>query len=230
MTSFSDIIAAAMQVIDDARWKDELAANAAQFYRAKSQTVILAMPLLSKPPELARHLQSGFSDAAFADYDYVSLADSAAGDSVTVQTGKTGFELCSVSMRSADGTRLLPVAAEYDEDSGEVEFLLPASGAAEYTIDFYTDGMFPVLTPTQMRLFALAVAVTWDERFQRDWLANTMKLHDASFDTVNESNYMDKTNARYLANKQAFEDELRDYEQRCAYSTVVNAARHPTLI
>lgn len=224
MTGWSDVITAAMQVIDDERWRDELRINAAQFYRAKSQTVIFALPLMSKPPELLAYLQHNMESAVYDDYYYVSYSGAEKGEKVTIQTELRKYDICSASMRSADGMTCSPAAVEYNSETGEVTLTLSASGAREYSIDFYKDGAFQTLSPTQMRLFALAVAVTWDDRFQRDWMANTMKIHDGSFETVNESNYMDKTNSRYLSNKQAFEDELRDYEQKCAYAAVVSGA------
>lgn len=224
MTGWSDVITAAMQVIDDERWRDELRINAAQFYRAKSQTVIFALPLMSKPPELLAYLQTDMMSAGYDDFVYISEQEAEAGSSVTVETGKQNYDICNVSMRSTDGMASIPVPCNYDTESGNVTLTLAASGVREYSIDFYKDGEFQTMTPTQMRLFALAVAVTWDDRFQRDWMANTMKIHDGSFETVNESNYMDKSNARFLSNKQAFEDELRDYEQKCAYATVVSGA------
>lgn len=221
MTGWSDVITAAMQVIDDERWRDELRTNAAQFFRAKSQTVIFALPLMSKPPELLAYIQHEMAEPVYDDYTYISYSAASRGETVTIETGKIGFELCTASMRSLDGTAGFPTQAEYDSETGAVTLTLAESGAREYSIDFFNDGAFQTLTPTQMRLFALAVAVTWDNRFQRDWMANTMKIHDGSFETVNESNYMDKTNAKYLNNMQAFEDELRDYEQKCAYAAVV---------
>lgn len=220
VTSFSEIITAAMQVIDDVKWREELRTNAAQFFRAKSQTVLFSLPLLSKPPELLSYLENGMTAPGYDDMEYTSYSGAEKGESVTIQTGKIGFSICSASMRSEDGTEAYPADVEYNADTGEATLTLAASGAQEYSLDFYRDGGVKDLTATMLRLFSLAVAVTWDERFQRDWLANTMKIHDASFETVNESNYMDKTNARYLANKQAFEDELRDYEQKCAYASV----------
>lgn len=54
MTGWSDIIAGtAMTLINDVRWREELAADPAQFFRAKSQYVSLALPMLSRPPGAA---------------------------------------------------------------------------------------------------------------------------------------------------------------------------------
>lgn len=230
MTGWSDVITAAMQVIDDERWRHEARINPAQFYRAKSQTVIFALPLLSKPPELLSFLQSKMENPSYADYEYVSTEHKPEGETITVATGITGYELCSVCQRSADGTYLIPQKnVQYQQENGTVTFTVYGQETDDYTIDFYKDGQFPTMTATQIRLMALAISVTWDERFQRDYLSNTMKINDQSFQHVNESNYMDKTNARFIANKLAFEEELRDYEQKCAYyATVKKRMGHST--
>lgn len=231
MTGWSDIITAAMQIVDDVRWLDELAVNPAQFYRAKSQLVRLALPMLSKPPELLSYLEKDAKSPAYANMEYSSAEETEAGETLTVPTEYLGYGLCSVSIRSGDGLRWSPVQVQnYDAETGEVQFAAPASGAQEYSLDFYTDGEFQALSAAQLRLFALAVSVVWDNRFQRDWLSNTMKLKDSSFETVNESNYMEKANERFLKNKQAFEDALRGYEQQCAYVSVVNGPSRTKLI
>lgn len=228
-TGWSDIITAAMQIIDDINWRDQLAISPAQFYRAKSETVQFSLPLLNRPPEFLQYLQEGMEAPSYADYEWTSTEEST-GAATVVETGMTGFALCSVSQRSADGFDYFPYTiVAYDAETGTVTFPVQTAAGIEYSIDFYTDGSFPDLTPTQMRLFALAVAVTWDDKFQRDWLSDTMKLRDASFDTVNENNYMRQTNERFLANKTAFNDELRDYEQYCAYANVVGYSKKQIL-
>ena len=65
-----------------------------------------------------------------------------------------------------------------------------------------------------------AVCVAWDEDFSRNWLNLQPKIHDSSFSTVNEANYMDKLSLRLRENRQSFNDELHKYEQLCAYKTM----------
>ena len=52
MTGWSDIITSAMTVIDDVRWREDLEASPAMFYRAKSEYVKLALAEMNRPPEL----------------------------------------------------------------------------------------------------------------------------------------------------------------------------------
>ena len=222
MTGWSDIITSAMQIIDDARWRDELANSPAQFYRAKSQTLLFALPTMSRPPELLEALQNGMAAPSYDDFIYLSPEDTEEGEHITVNTGLVGFELMSVVLRSEDGMEISPVKViSYDAATGETTIEMPEAGEREYSFDAYTDGTFHDLTPSQIRLFSMAIAVVWDERFQRDYLANTMKINDQSFQPVNESNYMKVSTSRYTTNKAAFEDALRKYEQLCTYETVV---------
>ena len=221
-TYWSDIIASAMQVINDERWQEQLATDPAQFYRAKSETVRMALPLLKRPPQLLQRLQNGMVVPLYADTEWVST-EASLTEETAVDTGMLGYDLMSCVVRVSGGTDILPYpGVTYDPETGIVTFPVQTEAGTEYELDFYTDGTFPDLTPSQMRLFALAVAVVWDEHFTRDYYDLTPKIHDTSFDTVNEANYIDKSNRRLHENRQSFNDELRSYEQMCAYLNAVN--------
>lgn len=223
-TNWSDIIAATQTVLHDVRWQEQLAINPAQFYRAKSAYITMALPLLCRPPALLQYLQNGMVEPSYASAAWESTEESIL-TSTTVETGLTGFSLISVVRRSEDGTEATPYPqAVYDPASGSVTFPKQAAAGIQYEMDFYTDGVFPALTPSQKRLFALAAAIVWDEHFERDWLNLTPKIHDASFETVNEANYIDKSVKRLTENRERFADELRKYEQDCAAATVMPRA------
>lgn len=231
-TSWSDILTAALTVINDIRWRKQLATNAAEFYRAKSAYVTMALPLLCRPPELLQHMQNGMVEPRYASYEYTVPDTQVTGKSVTVKTNLIGFEMMSVSQLLPDGAGSIPYSgASYDSETGEVTFPPQYTSGVIYSIDFYTDGQFQSLTYTQKRLLALAVAVVWDEHFDRDWLNKTPKIHDSSFETVNEANYIDKSSKSRSENRTIFEDELRKYEQNCAYvATMPKAPPRVTLI
>lgn len=233
-TAWSDIITASLVQIDDVRLQEQLAVSPAQFYRRMAEIVNQAFPLLSRPPELFQHLKLGMVLPAFDDYEWESTEESTEGETV-VETGLPGFDLCSVTQRiqQPNGTiSLLPYGgAVYNAETGNVTFPVQSASGIGYDIDLYTDGEFPDLTETQMRLFALAIAVVWDERFSRNWLNMQMKIKDQSFETVNEANYMEKVTKRLHDNRISFNDELRWYEQRVAYAnTVGKIARPITLV
>lgn len=223
MTTWADIVAAALVQIDDVRLEEQMAVSPAQFYRRMSALIRQALPLLSRPPELLTHLTEGMTLPDYADFEWTSDAASVEG-AESIETGMTGYDLCSVTQRvqHPNGTiSLLPYSgAAYDPESGIVTMQQQESEGINYDFDFYTDGAFPDLTDSQMRLFALAVAVVWDERFSRNWLAMTPRIHDDSFETVNEANYAQQITKRLHENRIAFNDELRAYEQLCAFHGV----------
>lgn len=235
MTTWADIIAAAMVLIDDVRLEEQLAVSPAQFYRRMVGWVNLAYPSLSKPPEFLEYLKNGKVEPEYDDYLWTSTEASTEAETTVVTTGKLAYELCSVTIRVVhdNGTvSLVPYSdAVYDPQTGNVTFPKQDAAGINYDIDFYTDGSFPDLSDKQMELAALSVAVLWDERFARNFLAITPKIHDESFESPNEPQYMEKGGKRLHENRQAFNDKMRDYEQLCAYATVFkNANNNVTLV
>lgn len=233
-TTWADIVAAALVQIDDVRLEEQMAVSPAQFYRRMSALISQAMPLLSRPPELLTFLKGGMESPAYDDYEWTST-EASTTEATQVSTGMTGYDLCSVTQRVShpNGTvSLIPYAdAVYDAETGTVAMPIQDSAGIGYDFDFYTDGAFPTLTETQMRLFALAVAIVWDERFSRNWLGMTAKIHDDSFKTVNESNYIQQLTKRLHDNRIAFDSEMRAYEQLCAYNgTVKNGSLFTALV
>lgn len=220
-TKWADIVTSALVQIDDVRLEEQMAVSPAQFYRRMAAIIQQALPLLSRPPELLTFLKDGMALPAYDDFEWTSTEESTSA-SVSIETGMTGFELCSVTQRMQHSNGTISAVpydeASYDPETGIVT--MPRQGEAwlNYDFDFYTDGEFPDLSEMQMRLFALAVAVVWDERFSRNWLSMTAKIHDDSFKTVNEANYIQQITRRLHDNRIAFNDELRWYEQLCAYN------------
>lgn len=219
-TAWSEVITAAMQALDDERWREQITVSPAQFYRAKSDSVLFALPLLNSPPELLDYLEKDMVLPQYDDFAWESTEESLTGETA-VDTGLLGFEMMSVIVYGEDGTSVKPYAgASYDAETGIVTFPQQEAAGVHYELDFYTDGTFNDLTLSQKRLFGLAVCVVWDENFSATWLNLTPKIHDSSFSTVNEANYMDKVTIRLRENRQSFNDELHKYEQLCAYKTM----------
>lgn len=224
MTGWSQVIAKAKVLIDDVRWDRELAVDPARFYRAKSDYVHLALPLLNRPPNLQAAIKNGMTLPQYDSYSY-PVTDDISGN-LTIETGLTGYEIASVVIRGADGISETPVTEiDYDAESGNVKVEITASAGQSVEIDFYTDGQFADLSDTLMRLFALAVAVVWDERFDNNWLNMQQKIHDSSFSTANEGNYAEKISQRRERNRAAFTEELKQYEQKVAYLSRVPQGR-----
>lgn len=229
-TLWSEIITGyTMVVTDDEQMREKLAVSPALFFREMSLWAQTALPLCSRPPELQVFLTEGLTKPVYAAAEWVSDQEST-GQETVVQTGKTGFSMCSCVIAQPVGAgdvRFLPYHNfHYDPETGDVTFPQQDNAGTEYRLDFYTDGEFlHELTPTQKRLVGLAIAVTWDARFNRNWLNIQPKPHDRNFDMVNENSTMKESTARFLKNMAAFNQELGKYEQDCAYMHAVNPYR-----
>ena len=216
-TTFSEIVKTATVIIDDVRDREQLSLNPAVFYRRYSGYVEAALPLLSRPPELYAFLRDKKVGSSFDEATWTSTAEST--DTETdVDTGILGYELCSVIMIQEDGYAEPYEDFEYNPETGIVTFGVQEAEDINYQIDFYNDGYFDVdLTPAQLRLFALAISVVWNERFENDWLTIFPKVKDTSFKSANEPGFIGKVTERQLQYRQRFQDELRKYEQDIAY-------------
>lgn len=215
----------AMPVMDDVRLIDQMGENPALFFRRMALYMDLAIPMVSRPPELDSYLNYELVKPVYDDMIWRSTSESLEGET-TVKTTMTGYDLFSCSLREVDESGVVtstPVSGvTYDPETGTIVFPQQETVGLEYNVDFYTDGSFYYdLTEAQKRILGLAVGVVWDERFSRNWLNLTMKVKDASFDTVNESNYMREVQNRLFMNRHLLNDELRKYEQDVAYKNTV---------
>jgi len=218
-TAWSEIVSEnAMLVIDDEGLNQMAVDNPALFFRKMALYVNMALPLLCKPYELQDYLQNGMTAPTFASDEWVSTQASTT-QATNISTGIAGYELFSCQQVSVDGcgnTVFTPyLEAVYNAATGVVTMPKQESVGVEYTFDFYKDGSFSDLTITQKRLFGIAIASVWDERFFRNALNDTPKIKDKSFNTVNESEYMRASIQKKNANRAALFDELRRYEQDC---------------
>lgn len=227
MTNWSQAITEhAMVLIDDVQLNEQLQENPARFFWRMAMYVGMAYPMLSRPPELLQYLQQSLVEPSFSETEWESDAESIFSDT-SVPIGVLNADVVTVVRVFNDGNTVseTPVTDfTYDAASGVVTFPPQPGAGISYTISAYTDGQFADLSPSQLRLLGLAVAIVWDERFTRNWLNLSPKLKDPSFDTVNEANYTEKSQARLTSNRGAFYAELRKYEQDCAYQTVISAA------
>ena len=225
MTAVAEIITQAMVYIDDIRLQEQLAVNPALFYRRMSDYITAAMPLLSSPPQLFDYVNKEYTAPEYGDMYWTSTDESTAGETV-LSTEYIGYDLCSIVSLDSENNATAYSEAVYNSETGEITFPQQLSADINYEIDFYKDGEVADLTPTMLRLFALAVAIVWDERFSNSWLSITPKIKDSSFQTVNESTYIDKLTNRQKENRQRFQDEMRKYEQNSAYKTIVSPYQH----
>lgn len=232
-TKWAEIVSNyAMLLIDDIRLQDEAAENPAAFLRKMSIYVSYAIPLLCEPPELLPYLEDGLVEPVYDDYGWTSTQESTEQETV-VHTGLTGFGLFSCVIRTVDAAQNVSytpyTAAAYDPETGDVTFPVQSAEGIDYSLDFYTDGFFAQeLSRSIKNLLGLAVAVGWDERFNNTWLNFQMKLHDKSFDNVNESNYMRASSERHSAKYAEFCAARNKYAQDCAYMQVTPRSARQT--
>lgn len=229
--SISEIISKALVIIDDIRLTEMLNENATIFYRKMCGYIDLALPMLSRPPELYEFITKNYTASEVSDAAWVSTEESLTQETV-IETGVIGYDLMGCTSISTDGATIQPYGeGTYDSETGEVTFPIQTEVGITYDMDFYKDGYITDLTPTMARLMSMAIAIVWDERLNHNWLNLQPKIKDSSFDTINESNYMDKLTARMKENRIAFNEELRKYEQDIAYKNIVPAIiRNPKLI
>lgn len=222
-TSWAQIDAAAMLPIDDIRLQEQYEISPALFYRRMALFVERAIPMLSRPPELLNLLTQSMVKPVFGDSSWTSTAESTQAETA-VETGQIGFDMCSCTINQVlDDGRVLqtPYAVSYDADTGIVTFPTQTDIGIVYEMDFYTDGSFADLSDAVIQLFASAISVVWDERFVNAWLQRTPKINDSSFSTVNEANWTEKTSQAHLRKVQQFHEQIKHYEQLCAYKTTV---------
>jgi hypothetical protein len=221
-----------MVLVNDEIWREELALSPAQFFRAKSQYIILGVGRFTRPPEAQAWLV--YTAPTYDSFNYATPTAQTAP--IVIATGKTGYELCSVVLDSADANGNAAFTPQtsftYDAETGNVTLNVDLSAGDEVDIDFYTDGMFTNdLTDETMRLLAKCVQVVWEEHFGGDFLQRTQKVKDKTFNIPNESTWTREQQAKLTALEKSLNDALANFEKNCAYRQTVlsgNRLKMPT--
>lgn len=216
-TLFSDVLTQyAMQFIDDVRWQEQLALNPAQFFRAKSQALISAIPRFNRPPNIQSFFS--YSKPSWDDFSY-TIKDTDTFP-LTVPTGKAHYDLCSVGYITTDsvgGATYTPITDfTYATISGDVTIQSSLPEGTEVEFDFYTDGVFDNdLDPTQLRILGLCVACDWYYRFENAFLNVLNPITDKTFNPRSATAEDKRANTgRYAEIWRQLSSELMAYEQR----------------
>lgn len=224
-TTFSDIISLALasKVINDLRWEQDFRENAALFLRQKSESMLMAIPKFNRPPEMREYLS--FTAPMFDDFEYVT--DSAVTGSITINTEKTGFELCNVGVLSVNQYQeadYTPVTGfTYEDTTGDVVITGDYPANTKFEFDFYTDGVFDnELNYEIQEILALCLAMVWETGFSGAWLDRTPILQDKTFKRAStESAWTEAQEHKRRAIETALNDRLMKYEQNAQYRQVV---------
>ena len=232
-TTFSDIITLALtsKIINDLRWEQDFAENAALFLRQKSKAVELAIPKFNRPPEIRQYLS--YKAPSFDSYyEYV---EQAIEGTVTIETEMTGYEVCNVGILYIDqynDPAYKPVKTfTYNNETGDVIILGNYPAKTEFQIDFYTDGVFDnELNMEVQEILCYCLNMVWETGFSGEWLNRTPILQDKTFKRAStESAWTEAQEHKRKAAENALNDRLMKYEQNAQYRSVV-MYKNPTFI
>lgn len=228
MTTFIDVICNhAMVEIADIRLQNDMNTSQARFFRKMSMYMLNAIPRFNRPPEAREWLK--FTAPVYDDYDY-SVPSIIESDTITIETGMTGFEIMSAIKIENNGYGTydyIPVKdASYDAETGVVTIpSIQFSGGETVALDFYTDGYFDRELGYDIKdILGLLVQYLWEMRFANDFLLQQPKIKDRSFDVGNEANHMRAATERMRFLSERINQRLKSFEQNYAYRNVVMGA------
>ena len=224
-TSFIDVICNHVMVeIADIRLQNDLETSQARFFRKMAMYMLNAIPRFNRPPEAREWLK--FTAPSFDDYD-LTVEDIPAEETITFETGKTGFEIVSAIKLQNSGygtTEFVPIEGmTYDPETGNVTMPTTSVGVGDnIAIDFYTDGYFDRELGFDMKdILGLLVQYAWEMRFANDYLNQQQKIKDRSFDVGNEANHMRASTERMRYLSERINQRLKSFEQNLAYQNMV---------
>ena len=230
-TAFSTIITQhAMNFIEDPRWQEQLALNPAQFFRAKSLILENAIPRFNRPYNIQQYLT--YAKEAFGDFEYLIDADMEEEQDIVIDTGLTGYELCSTGILTPNGKEAptyTPVANQYDAETGGVTVHAKLEKGQSILCDFYTDGVFDRdLDMIQCRILGLCMACDWHRQFANAYLNVANLVIDKTFNVRSASEHMRVNTERLRTLEQMLSQELLAYEQKLFAIKYVNKHIFPT--
>lgn len=197
----------------------------AVFYNRMAGYMQWAISYFDRPPEMPAKL-SNATEPEFEDMEYSPETDmSAEGDGVSIETGYTGFDVCSTGFAGTDpygNPTYTPVMSVYDSESGTVILNTDIKAEQVLSINLYKSGEFEAeLSRTEQSILAFAIYAAWEHRFDNNALERTAKIRDAAFTTISEASHMQANTARQKQVMEELYAMLRQYEMNRAYLEVV---------
>lgn len=223
-TSFEKIETRAMMYIkNDITLDQDMTTRLPLFYNRMKAYMMAGKAYFNKPPKMPSVL-SAYTEPEFDEYFYTIVA--AESSPVTVETGITGYDICSAGIIADDvyGTpQFTPLDMEsYDPTTGDVVINMDVTEDTDIVLDFYKSGSFDAtLDDEQIEILAYCVYVAWENRFENNVLERAAKIRDSGFTPISEASHMDANTNRNKQVMDVLQDWLRRYEQNCKYIEVV---------
>lgn len=197
----------------------------AVFYNRMADYMQWAITYFNRPPEMLAKLAE-LTPPRFEDMEYSPETDLTAGENgVTIETGYTGFDVCSTGFTGTDpygNPTYTPVMSIYDPASGSVILNTDIKAEQVLSINLYKSGEFAAeLSRTEQSILAFAIYAAWEHRFDNNALERTAKIRDAAFSTISEASHMQANTARQKQVMEELYGMLRQYEMNLAYLEVV---------
>lgn len=224
-TKFAEIITGYFMVEqNDERLNEDMQLNPAQTMRRLSLYLYNAVPRFTRPPQAPQWLT--YTPAKYDDFSYT-----ATGEETTIQTEKTGYELCSVGVvnTACAMPSYTPLQAEYNPQTGSVTVQGLAQGM-QVEIDFYTDGAFDnALNGRMKRILGMCMQYVWETRYAGDYLGRAPKAVDKSSKFANENEKVKADTERMRFLKDQLDGELLSFEQSIFSTQNVPLNKQPTM-
>lgn len=194
----------------------------AVFYNRMAAYMDWAIPLFNRPPEMLLKLQN-LTAPDFEDVDYTPTEKQEAP--VTIETGLTGFDICSCGLMGKDqfgNVTYSPVSCVYSAETGDVVVNIDLSPVDTLSINLYKSGEFAAdLNRTEQTILAYGIYAAWEHRFDNNATERTSKIRDSSFTTISEASQTNSNTARQKEVMQQFYGMLRHYEENRNYIATV---------
>ena len=194
----------------------------AVFYNRMAAYMEWAIPLFNRPPEMLLKL-SAVTPPEFEDVDYTPTVAQEAP--ATIETGLTGFDICSCGLIEKDqfgNVTYSPVSCVYSAETGDVVVNIDLTTGDTLSINLYKGGEFAAdLNRTEQTILAYGVYAAWEHRFDNNAIERTAKIRDSSFTTISEASQTNSNTARQREVMQQFWGMLRHYEENRSYIATV---------
>lgn len=222
------------QYVDDDRLETLSVTDSALWAWSMWKFLKVGISLCTKPYELMAYLLGTPDEPHIVEpkFDTVSYTTAQAyTEDITVELGEeyAGYEVCVCRMRSINSggvVSLIPMPCFYDAQTGSVRIsvsedeVIPKGTTFEF--DFYTDGYFTEnLSWDVCDILGTAFQVSWQNRFNTDWLSLVVKIEDKSFYEQNRANKENADTTRLNELNKVLAGKLRAWEQNLYYKNTV---------